>query len=400
MKRYHWLMLFLITFMAGFFYTALEYLNLWNPISDGFKMLPWWSYILIFIVTFYVTLTVHEMTHFISFKLKGIKLRAIYLTVFVFYKTQTGWKFMINPKLWVLFGGLVVPDLDFIDSDEKYDKTVDAFAVSLLSAPLATIIFALTALIGFVITLLFATNPLFLTIFFIFTILTTLISLVYIKSFSLSTQNIFGDFVAYKKVKIDPIFQLAQFIQYQKFSLNNDRFNPYLFDKVVNQLGKKQKVSNQLLFLNLLINYFEGVNYYNQAVDQDVDLLIKTMSARNLRKDEMGLMVAYELAIYKYHTGDVDKSYEIYKQIQKIKYHQIDEKLMTYQLKRFEHITHLAYHDDFLNDKAHMYVDHLWLFDRIINPFSEIEVMHKKQKMQLYACKVVLREDELDREMI
>lgn len=400
MKSYRLIMYFLFTFMAGFTYTALVYLNMWEPLKIGFQTLPWWAYFLTFFVAFYVALTIHELAHFISFKIQGIHLRAIYITIFVFYKTDRGWRFTINPKLWVLFGGLVIPDLDEITSDAKFDHHIHAFATSLLTAPLATIFYALILFISFFVTLVYATGPIFLTIFCIFTMFTMIISLIYVRSFSMSTQNIFGDFVAFDKVRKDPVFQLVQLIQYQKFSLKHHHFNPYLFEEASWMISRQQVLKPNLFMLSIISYYLEGVNYYDMPIHEGADKMIKSLNVRALKKDELGLMFSYELATYYYHTDQLDKSYQIYSLISKFNYKNIDDKLIIYLKNKYEHITYLEDHESFLADLSNVYIDHLWLFDKIINPYDQIEVLHKKQPYKVYECLVTIREDELEREMI
>ncbi|QWB95700.1 M50 family metallopeptidase [Mycoplasmatota bacterium] len=393
MKNYKVYLFLFFCFMAGFLFTALAYLGMWEPLKIGLSSLSWWLYILICIASFYVTLFIHEMTHFLVFYFMHVKLRALYLTIFIFYKSKKGWRFTIDPHLWILFGGLVVPDLDKIDSDEKYDKTIDAFSKSLIGAPIATISFALITFISFFFILAFSTSPLFIAISFVSFVFITLLSLIYIRSFSIATQHIFGDFAAHKKVKEDPWFQLAQLIQYQSFSLENHDFNTYLFNRAVKLLNTLDRFSSQLFKIMLLSYYFEGVNYNNQASDETLHEMISKLNARSFGRAEHGLFCAYELAIYKYHIGHVDKSYQIYQQIQKIKYKDVDEKLLTYQKNRFEHITHLAYHEAFLNDPKHVYNDHMWIFKHIYDASKDHYSEHMQQKIQNYACIVDLNKE-------
>src|SRR5690554_1605505 len=155
------------------------------------------------LLVFYITLIFHELGHFIAFKVQKIKLRALYITIFVFYKTKEGWRFTIKPKLWVLFGGLVVPDLELIEDDKTYHEIAKKFAISLITAPIVTISLLGFTIIMFILTVIFSTNSLWIGTISIMTFYVILLSALYIYTFKLSNQNFYGDFVAYKKMKDD-----------------------------------------------------------------------------------------------------------------------------------------------------------------------------------------------------
>ena len=400
MKSYRIILYFLFCFLAGFLFTSIVYLGYYESIKTGFSELKWWAYIIILVVSFYLTLAIHELAHFISFKVSGVALKAIYLTIFIFHKTDKGWRFTIDLNLWVLFGGLVVPDLDLIDNDDMYDHTIDAFRKSLITAPITTIVFALLQFFSFFFVLMYSSHPLFIAIYATSTLIIGFLSFIYIKSFGVSTQNIFGDFVAYKKINNDLSFQLAQIIQYQRFSLEEPLSNTYLFHRVVLAISKQKSFKQNLFNVMLLIYYLEGVNYYGQQPDESVEETIINVYPRNLRRDDAGLLCAYELAIYKYVRGNVEKAYQLYQQIQKMKYKQVDDKLLTYQKNRFEHITHIEYHEQYLSDIKHVYSDQYWVFNKILNIYKDIEFKHKQLPFLTYESIVHMRDDELDRDMI
>ncbi len=386
--------------ILGFTYSALAYLDMLDPLYMGLSMLPWWSYLLLGLIAFYFTLAIHELTHLITFKYCGVSIRALYLTIFVFYKTDKGWRFRINPKLWVLFGGLVIPDLEKIDSHSKYQKTKDAFAKSLLAAPITTISFMILAFFTILTFLTFSTHHISIAIIFVFNMIAILLSVIYIRTFSIHTDTVYGDIIAHQKMKEDSWFELAQISQYQMFSLNDLGFNKFLFDRSKYLLETLDKPRLNIFKTMILMNYFEGVNYYGQEPSLKLASLIDKLNARSFKRDENGLMAAYELATYQYHVGQVDKSYRIYETIQKMNYKNIDERLLTYLKKRFEDVTHIEYHDTYLSDLKNVYTDYLWIFDKIVDPYEDIKVKHRRQPFMTYETVVQMREDDLDREMI
>jgi len=378
-------------FLAGIIFTSFAYSTRLAVLSEGLHMLKWWVYPLIIIVAFYVTLIIHEMTHFLSFYFNGTKLRAVYLTIFIFYKTKNGWKFSIEPKLWVLVGGFVVPDLDEIKNDKDYEHTIESFKKSLMAAPLATIFYLAFTIISMIIVLLYMPTPLFNALYFIYTIIVFILSMLYIKSFSISTSQIFGDFVAHKKIQKNKWFQLAQFIQYQSFSLEHGNYNSYLFQKSVELLSKTNYLSQ--LFQYMVLNYYlEGVNYYQQTHDPLLDKLFSQLKFSSFKKDEIGLICAYEFAIFLYDQKEVDRSYQLYLKINEKNYKKIDDKLLKYLKVRYEHITHLNDYDAFLADLDNIYTDHTWIFHKIIDPYKDIHLKHQKRSKQAFVCLVDLKE--------
>ena len=118
MKKHKWIYIPIIVFLIGIIYTILIYNGIWFKLTSGLESLALIGYFLWFLFAFYFTLTLHELGHFLAFYFQKVKLRAIYLTIFVFYKNEKGWHFTIKPKLWILFGGLVVPDLGEIRNKE------------------------------------------------------------------------------------------------------------------------------------------------------------------------------------------------------------------------------------------------------------------------------------------
>ena len=155
MKKRRWIYLPIIVFLIGCIYTILIYNGIWFKLTSGLKSLSLIGYLLWFIFAFYFTLTLHELGHFLAFYFQKVKLRAIYLTIFVFYKNEKGWHFTIKPKLWILFGGLVVPDLGEIRNEEEYKSLSSKFSKSLIAAPIVTISLLVITLITFVLLMLF-----------------------------------------------------------------------------------------------------------------------------------------------------------------------------------------------------------------------------------------------------
>jgi hypothetical protein len=371
-RRLGILYFFIFSFLLGMFYTFLVYQGIWQTITRGLASIPFWAYPLWILFSFYFTLALHELGHFISFYVQGIKLRALYLTIFVFRKTEKGWSFIIKPKLWILFGGLVVPDLGEMKTEEDYDHVTKAFSNSLITAPIVTIVVLFSSLLSTILLILLSSSYPLIGIFILNTIFVTLLSVLYIYTFTLSNPMFYGDFVAYKKMKEDEIFRLTQVSQYTMFSLNDsDETTLFLWNKS-KELLKKTEINTSLFHTMLISNYLEGIIHMNQMLDEEVDRKISKLHIGNYLRSEQGLVLAYDLAYYHYIKKDVKMAYQLFNDIQTRKIKKVDVKMLEYMKRKSMHIMHIEDQTDFLNQKENLYIGMSWLFDSLFDPYDTL----------------------------
>ncbi|MBN2300539.1 MAG: site-2 protease family protein [Acholeplasmataceae bacterium] len=394
MKKRHWLYLPLIIFFIGFFYTTLIYNGIWFKFTEGLGSLSIIGYFLWLIFAFYFTLTLHELGHFIAFHFQGVKLRAIYLTIFVFYKDEKRWHFTIKPKLWVLFGGLVVPDLGEIADEDAYQTLNHRFSNSLIIAPIVTISVLIVSILTFLLVLILGSNTHLLGIITINTIYIVLLSTLYIYTFKLSNPMFYGDFVAYKKMKSDPIFQLAQLTQYTMFSLrDSDKTIRFLWDKS-RDIVSKEPLSSSIFYIMVVTNYLDGILKMDYEIDPLIDDKLKKMNLSSLCRTEQGLSLAYDLCFYEYKNKNPEQAYQKFELIQRRANQKLDKKMLTYLRNKSAHIMHLEDHEAFLKDKENLYIGNAWIFEALIKPHEMLEAYHKKLPYVEYSCPVVFKDDE------
>ena len=391
-KKLHlgWLYFIVLAFFVGFFYTLMIYTGFWGKMVNGISTQPFWSYPLWILFSFYLTLTLHELGHLCAFVLKGIKIKALYITIFIFYKKDQKWHITINPKLWVLFGGLVVPDLGEIKDEESYHKISNAFTVSLITAPLVTIIFLGLSILSTFMLILWSSSLVLIGIFLLNTLIIILLSTLYIYSFRLSNPMFYGDFVAYKKMKTDKLFELVQVHQYMMFSsIDSKQTEIFLFDKMRAML-ETIKINSSLFHTMLVSSYLDGIIYHQMKSSEIVHEKISKLLIKPYTKTEQGLMLAYELAYYHYLKEDVGKAYQIFEQIQNYTNSKLDQKLLDYMKYKSMHIMHMGDYEEYLNNPDHYYLGMSWMFDRLIDPLESIKEQHQKFKYVEYSCKVDL----------
>ncbi len=388
MKKYAWLIYIVSCFIIGFVFTYLVYIGLWARLIDGFRDVPIWLYFIGAIFVFYMTLTLHEFGHIIAFKVQGIHIRALYLTIFVFYKDEKGWHFTIRPKLWILFGGLVVPDLPQVKNDKDMKYVSTAFSKSLMTAPIVTISVMGLMILVFFIVWLFGSGSFGFGLLTISMIYTVILSSIYIYTFKLNTKNIYGDLVAYRKMKEDPFFQFTEIYQYQSFSLSVDRENKYFYEKACQLLTDVPRFKHDIFIIVTIMAYLEGVIHLQQPISADIDAKLSKLPINQFTKSVEGLTLVYELAEYYYCRGLVEKAYHLVNQAKHHAGKHVPMALKNYMLKRAEHVMHITYHDDFLADKKNIYIGQAWLFEPISDPYDDLIKQHEKLPFQVYVCEM------------
>ncbi len=387
MKKYRLLIYILSCFIIGFVFTYLVYIGLWTRLIDGFSNVPFWLYLLLIPIVFYITLTLHELGHLIAFRVQGIRIRALYLTVFVFYKDEKSWHFKFVPKLWVLFGGLVVPDLPQIKNEEEMNQVVKKFAISLMAAPIVTISVMSLSILVFFFTWVFSSFVLWFGIITIFMIYTTLLSILYIYTFKLNTKHLYGDFVAYRKMKDDPLFQFAEIYQYLSFSLSEDHHS-YIYQKAQSLIEAQPKLNHQIFLIVTIMAYLDGVIHQHFPNSDTIYQRLSSLPIKRFVTSEEGLTLVYNLAEYEYFLGHVENAYQIVDVAAKQAGKRIPIKMKDYLKNRTEHVLHIAYHDEFLNDNENIYIGQGWLFEAISDPYEAAKKEHKKLPFQIYACDI------------
>jgi hypothetical protein len=239
-------------FIVGFGFSFLEDNNVILAFTRSFSHFKWYYIILVIILVFALNITVHEMGHLIIFVLNKVKIRGfvILFVKVVFYKEKKP-KIFFDFSLLKLLGGFVVPNVSTID-EAKYNKLRKVFSKSLLFGPLSSIIFTITTFVIFVLLFAFKIDNASNSIMFVVFIETLLICLLVIRASRVSMNNIYGDFVANKKILNDDAFYTITLLSYQQLSDSYD-FDIFLFNKLEHLLLDK-KYSNS--YKDLMLYYF------------------------------------------------------------------------------------------------------------------------------------------------
>ncbi|MDO9629421.1 MAG: M50 family metallopeptidase [Acholeplasmataceae bacterium] len=391
-RKLKWIPFLLLAIIISYFYLGINHISRWMNFDDIRKSLNLFDYMLWFFLTFYISLTVHELGHFFAFVFQRIKLRALYITIFVFHKTLKGWRFAIKPKLIVLLGGLVVPDFGVVKSDDELLIIKNKFSKALIAAPIVTITLLVLIVLIFILSVIFIPNSGWMGIIFMLSLFALPINLIFIYSFTLSNPMFYGDFVAYKKMKTDSLFALAMIIQYSMFTLSDsEESSHYLWEKSRDILREKE-ISKSQFHTMILISYIDGIIRQGEQLDSTIDIKINRIPIRKYLNDDQGINLCYDIACYHYFNGNVERAYQLFNDIQKMISSKLDEKMVTYYKNKYKHIMHIEYQDQFLSNQENYYIGNHWIFDILINPYEMLEAYHEKLPFREYSSLVIYEE--------
>ena len=356
-------------FLFGIIWAIFFDNDLFYKMSQGFKRIGWYAYPLLLIGVFYVTLIVHELTHMIAFLVTGTKAKAIYITGFVFMKKNNKWKFKFIPKMFALFGGLVVPDIGEIKNENEYQKVTKSFSISLISAPIASLVFGLLTFIAWLL-LLFLTNAVvFIAIITIFMIFTTLFTILYTLASLVATNQAVGDFPAYKRMKSIDLFQISILSQYLLFSSNlSEETESFIFDKSNEIIIKQNDFYNQNI-QSLLISYIDGIVFEEKPRIDEIDKIIEKLNDTRLLSTEAGKLLYFSKLYFLYALVDSTKAISNFRNREESISKMQDVK---YQYHKTLHIMNISDESEYLNNKENVSVGKMsFVFEPLIDYFEE-----------------------------
>lgn len=377
--------------ITGFMMSVLKHNGLWFKIISGFKSIPIYGYILLIPAFVFIVILIHELGHLISFVLNGIKIRALYVVVFVIKKDSNNkWKFEIHPKNIKLFGGLVVPNLSPINDDEKYEETKTKFSKALIAGPNTSIGYLIFSVITFLVVWFFTDSYFWIGILNLNLIITALMTILIIVSSKLNTDELYGDYVAHDKFLKDDTFVLTQLIQYRGFSLiDSDLDDEYLYSKIENHFLNKYP-GYSIFDIALVSNY---LNMYNNNDEQKILDVVKRYNISYLASSKHGLELAYEIAAFYYKIEEVEKAYELFKVISDTNNSYVEKSKSEFLNKQYEHLLNIKDNKDYLETNKEMIYTDIELLLPIINKEKMFEEVIEILPFVEYYCKVNLEED-------
>lgn len=375
----------ILLIIASFLYliTILNKAYLPTLIGGYFKV-PFYYHILFFIGAYFGVVLLHELAHAVAFLIKGIKPKMILVLFFLFHKTDK-WHMVIDPKLIILGGGMVMPDFHKLEDEQTIIKYQQATSFSLIVAPTFTIVLA---------SILLLSNWIFFYNIPWFTVVTTyvfLMSAFFTYTSTLSAAGIYGDFVAYKKVISEPIFGLSVVSQFV------GDITPFHFQTVRARLFESRPSDFSIHLLNFYALLLEKGIYEDSDIDEKLLEKTKILATtphiiRRISRQFKQVLIIQQAILYLYRCGEddlVDKLLNFFiveidhmkaKDSVKLYY----KKLTNHLLDRIDETDFLMNHTDFSLGLMDLIVSHLPEYQQAENDrLKPIQRFEKKPLINL-----------------
>lgn len=221
--------------------------------------------LIIFIAIYYSSILFHELGHFYAFKVNGVQIRMIKVSIIGIIFNKDKRRLKLSPSALGI-GGIVVPHIGIISDEDKFKEMQKSYAKAIIVAPIVTLSLVILGGVMIVISSVIGImNSPYLMITGIFLCLLNI--LLCIGCF-IKTENVYGDFRAYFCFKKDDFFAALMMYQYILFAEDFAR----------------ERSSNTYLRQVLL----EG--FKDRAAEKKVDLLTISCSATFLIEYLVGEM--------------------------------------------------------------------------------------------------------------
>lgn len=334
-----------------------------NPINfiKGFVSPPIYIIILIIVLTFILSVTLHEFGHAISFIINGIKMRGIIFVNFLLIKENNKWKFKIirNKSL----GGIAIPKITNIKNEKEFLQIQKSFAKALLAGPMASIVswIALT-LIGLII-INNSTNLSLNSGIWVFIITLAIITFFIVFSSFFKNDMVIGDFPAYKTAKNNKYFTGMQLYNYGCFSSNPEKSrkeNIYLREFIIKELKEKYEKKDFHWFTlsmvdTILVEYLSGfLKELPRVVEDYIDLILKKPNIlSDIKRTQEKEIMYFHLIMYLYRNENTkERAFLLYKDIKKLI--KPDTPKREYLFNQVEHMLGVSNNEKFLRDNKNI----------------------------------------------
>lgn len=369
----------------GFFFAFLKHEGHWIKLTNGLKSIGWYLYPLILIFIIFKAILIHELGHLFSFLLNGIRIKALYVLIFVLMKNENNkWRLKVFPKYIKFLGGLVVPKLPSIRSEEEIKEIRKSFSKALIAGPNTSIYYFIIITILFLVFLLFTNLNTLIALLFLNFIITGFLTVLVVLSSKVHTTEMYGDYVAYSKFLEDDKFALVQILQYLSFSSLKTKESDQFFYMFLTKYYETNRLSYNMLDL-MLSTYF--LNFFidsNDTINNSVDKTIKYYNVKRLASSKYGRELAYLVAASFYKKRDSKNAYEYFKIINETKNNNLEEEQIELLEKEYEHLLNLNDNSNYFISKKKYIKNNLFVFEPILNVDEMINDMNKQLRFVEY----------------
>lgn len=243
--------------------------------------------IVLILVSYIISIAIHELTHFFTFKKYKIKIKGIIILGCILIDEKNKWKFSFKPALIALLGGVVVPKYNKVNNEEEFNKLREIISKAMISAPIASAILGIIAVIVNITTLNIIPNNIKSTVFII-TISMIIISIITTLSSLYENQYVVGDFPAYKLFRKDKFFSAIQVYEYGMFAdnqyetrVNSNYLRKIIYEELESRYEKKTIDSYTIGIIDIIIQ-----DYLIEIIDELPEVIITYSNYINDNKEK------------------------------------------------------------------------------------------------------------------
>lgn len=364
--------------VLAFFVFLLYSKDIFN-IKTLTENIPLWVKIVIFIVSYISSVALHELGHFIAFIKNEIKMRALYIMFLLFIKNKGKWNFKFRFNAVMLTGGIAIPYIPEIKSEEELKYYQKAFAKSIIAAPIVTILIPIVfGLISFGIISIYPNNTLKGILIFITTAL-FIINIFLALSCLIKNELAIGDFPAFKMCKEDKYFMAIMLQQYRTIQREYESKNSYL-NRILNEYIKEEfkEKSINIFTLGVIDNSLtislankgealSNIEDYLKYFEENPYVLLNS----KLTSVRIVLFSVIEyLAIEK---GEFHRAKLLYEKVSDKLNKDKKNKIIEYHIKQCEHLFGIKDNRAFLLDRNNIKVSEEWPIWSIFEEYYEVE---------------------------
>lgn len=339
--------------------------------------------ICVFIIfVYYVSVAIHELAHFVTYKLFKVQMRAICFTPFCFINNGVEWKVKVN---WnnIGLGGAAIPNLVVVKDDNDFIKIKKAFAYSMLVATTASIVLiiigTILATLGYT---MFNNETMgILGSFLIF------VNFIIVLGCFTKSENVLGDFFAYRCFLKDDDIVTSLIYNYSKLSMSYHEIrknNTYLREKLLNCF--ESKIKENIIDLDALVITTGFINEFlidNTVLPDQVNRYInefweKSEQFEKGRNTEIFKNFVTRVAYYFEYTGNHELALKIYTKYISNFTDRIADKYKKIQAEQI--ILHKD-NSDYLNKRENIKPDSFYSFYRLFDGYLADEIVLNKCKI-------------------
>ncbi|MDY0210234.1 MAG: site-2 protease family protein [Acholeplasma sp.] len=372
MKKHGFLIYLLIVLILGMISAPLFHTGFLPDLINGFFKLPFYGHIGIILLSFFLSVFLHELTHLIAFKVKGMRIKAFLVLFFVISKHNDKWQFKFNFKLLKMGGGMVMPEIKEIKEELTYYKYANAISTSLIAAPIFTIIYALLFLVLNLV--FFHTLP----IFTVFSFYTVLFGILFTLSSNLATDELYGDFKAFKKFNEDPLFKVSIITQYTD---NLSNYHLKLLESHIEKYPVSDFPNEILPVLSTLYDYYvyEKDEWIVPLIQRAEYVFVHPFLIKRFVRKESYIPLAQYILYFLVKYGKKDKADGLYPEFKaQLDALKLNDLTKTYIDKQTRHVLNYEDHSEYLNQTDHISPSRYSFIFEGIPDFIESEHNHNK----------------------